>query len=104
MKATCSNCRADREMRLDGTVRAHPGGGRRTCPGSHRPPASPFVGTTPEENGSIIAAMDWQMKLAALAMLSVRHPEIFADAVAWAMQADARTAQYTARTEAGVPA
>ncbi len=57
---------------------------------------------TPEEDSLVISAMSWSQNIAALAMLSVRHPEIFAEAVAWAMEADARTARYKARKEAEV--
>lgn len=59
---------------------------------------------TPEESGDVIAAMSWHQKVSALAVLSVRHPEVFADAVAWAMESDARTARYAARQEAKVGA
>lgn len=59
---------------------------------------------TSEEGGDVIAAMSRHQTVAALVVLSVRHPEVFADVVAWAMESDARTARYVARQEAKVGA
>lgn len=60
--------------------------------------------TTPEENADIIGAMSRDQMVGALAILSARHTETFADCVAWAMESDARYAQYKARKDAEVSA
>lgn len=57
---------------------------------------------TPEETGAVIGAMTRNQMIPALASLSVRHPEVFAECIAWSMEADARTARYLARKEAEV--